>query len=159
MSGGYYDYASGAGDLDDAMRKRRQLQEIADALIATDGWGGEDAGADLQSVLAYIAHVDRQVTARLKRLADVMHAVEWRQSGDYLDSQVRAALLRYRGVPLWVDEHPGWQVVPKAASRWPYGNVWVQVERGGYAPTSVVACLTADDEDELTVTEVEELLA
>lgn len=156
MSGGSFDYASGVSDLDELLDKRRSLTELAERLY-DDDIGGDDAAADLEGLLAYVRDADRRVNARLQRLGPVMHAVEWKDSGDWGIMQVRQALARYRGTPLFVDGQPrgGWAEVPRDEMLplvYDGRKVYARVADG-----AVEALLVEYDAQDVTVAEVEEL--
>lgn len=105
MSGGSFNYASDATDLEDLLNKRFDLDQLRDRLYSHhDGIEMDDVAADLDSLLAYVAQVNRRVVARLKRLQPVMHAVEWRDSADWGPDRVRDAVAKYRGL----DEPPAY---------------------------------------------------
>lgn len=109
MSGGSFNYASDATDLEDLLSKRFDLDQLRDRLYSHhDGIEMDDVAADLDSLLAYVAQVNRRVVARLKRLQPVMHAVEWRDSGDWGPDRVRDAVAKYRAL----DEPPAYASTP-----------------------------------------------
>lgn len=98
MSGGSYNYACNASDLEDALDKAFDLHRLAERMYEKPGdIEMEDVAADLDSLLAYITEVDRRVTARLRRLADTMHAIEWLDSGDSGPDGISKAVAAYRG--------------------------------------------------------------
>jgi hypothetical protein len=93
MSGGSFDYASQACDLEDLLIKRGQL---ADLQLVLETYEGADlVAADLGALLNSVTALDRRVTARLQRLREVMHAVEWHVSCDWSEDQVLAAIAKY----------------------------------------------------------------
>lgn len=96
MSGGSYNYACFIEGIDDLRSKREDLRRMVDDLYEL---GAEDVAADLDSLLALADSVDRRIQARVQRLWDVMHALEWWKSGDYSEGQFRDAVHDYRGEP------------------------------------------------------------
>jgi len=105
VSGGSFNYASDASELEDLLTKRFDLQQLRDRLYShADGIEMDDVAADFDGLLAYVAHVEKRVAARLKRIQPVLHAVEWRDSADWGPDKVRKALADYRGA----DEPPAY---------------------------------------------------
>lgn len=97
MSGGSYNYLCHAFDLDDLLEKRGSLREMADRLA---GLGyAEDAAKETEELLALLNQWRVRAEVRRNRLAAVWKAVEWLDSGDSGEDDVREALAAYRGEP------------------------------------------------------------
>lgn len=94
MSGGSYDYLC-VKEADDLFADASQLQRMADRLAGL-GWA-EDVAKDTYDLLAIITTQRTRVDAAMRRLRDVFHAVEWWDSMDWSEDQVRQALDTYRG--------------------------------------------------------------
>lgn len=95
MSGGSFNYASLATDLEELLTKRYDLNSLADRLYE---WpDADDAAADLEALLAQVDKANQRVTARLKRLQPVLRAIEWHDSCDWGPDRVAEALATYRG--------------------------------------------------------------
>lgn len=94
MSGGSYGYLY-AKDADALFADPSELQEMTDRLAGLD-WAA-DAAADAADLVAIIRTQKARVDAAMRRLADVFHAVEWWDSNDWGEDQVRAVLAEYRG--------------------------------------------------------------
>jgi hypothetical protein len=95
MSGGSYNYLCRAQDLEDINGKRATLREMADRLA---GLGyAQDAAAETEELLVLLQQWEVRAQVRIKRLSEVWKAVEWLDSGDYGEGEVREALAEYRG--------------------------------------------------------------
>ncbi|WP_030757260.1 hypothetical protein [Streptomyces sp. NRRL F-5135] len=95
MSGGSYNYACAALNLEDLVGKRGDLREMADRLA---GLGyAEDAAKETEELLVLLNQWSVRAEVRLNRLADVWHAVEWWDSNDSSETRVHEALAKYRG--------------------------------------------------------------
>lgn len=95
MSGGSYDYLCWAQDLEDINGKRYALREMADRLA---GLGyAQDAAAETEELLVLLQQWEVRAQVRVKRLSDLWHAVEWWDSNDSGEDDVREALTKYRG--------------------------------------------------------------
>jgi hypothetical protein len=94
MSGGSYDYLCWVQDLEEVNAKRAQLREMADRLAAL-GYA-QDAAAETEELLVLLQQWEVRAQVRVKRLAQVWKAVEWWDSGDWSEDQVREALGEYR---------------------------------------------------------------
>lgn len=81
----FFGYGSGMGDLE-AMRDR--LAAMPD---------GQDAARETERLIAVIRQTTVRVDVAIERLRPVWRAVEWRDSGDYRDEDITAALSEYRG--------------------------------------------------------------
>jgi hypothetical protein len=60
------------------------------------GWA-KDAATDALDLLVLVRTQTVRAEAALGRLADLFHAVEWWDSGDWGEDQVRQTLAAYRG--------------------------------------------------------------
>lgn len=95
MSGGSYNYLCHAFDLDDLLERRHSLREMADRLA---GLGyAEDAAKETEELLVLLNQWCVRAEVRRNRLADVWKAVEWWDSCDSGEDDVREALAKYRG--------------------------------------------------------------
>lgn len=95
MSGGSYNYLCWVQDLEDINSKRYALREMADRLA---GLGyAQDAAAETEELLVLLQQWEIRAGVRIKRLSDVWHAVEWWDSNDSTEEDVREALTKYRG--------------------------------------------------------------
>jgi len=97
MSGGSYDYLCDAFDLDDLMRKKTSLQEMA-ARLAGLGYA-TDAATETEELLVMLRQWEIRARVRLARLSEVWKAIEWWDSNDWSEDAVRKALAAYRGEP------------------------------------------------------------
>lgn len=93
MSGGSYDYLC-VKDADELFHMEEQLQRMA-ARLAGLGYA-EDAAMETEDVLAAVRQARVRLNARISRLGRVWRAVEWWDSGDYAEDQVRTAVEEYR---------------------------------------------------------------
>ncbi len=94
MSGGSYDYLY-SKEADDLFSSPYRLEEMAERLAGL-GWAA-DAAADAHDLVAIIRTQKVRIDAAMARLRDVFHAVEWWDSCDWSEDQVRAELSKYRG--------------------------------------------------------------
>ena len=95
MSGGSYNYLFTACDLEDLQSKQNDLSNMADRLA---GLGyAQDAARETEELLLLFRQWQTRTEVRLKRLADVWHAVEWWDSNDSSEQRVHEALAKYRG--------------------------------------------------------------
>lgn len=95
MSGGSYNYLCDA-DIEDLLNgKQVDLDEMSARLV---GLGyAEDAARETEELILMLRQFKVRADVRLRRLRDVWHAVEWWDSCDYSEDQVRQALAKYRG--------------------------------------------------------------
>lgn len=93
MSGGSFNYASLAGDMQEVIEKRYSWRELMDAM---EDNGADDVAAEIRVMLDQISIAERRVRAHLDRLDEVARALEWWKSCDYSEDQFRAALDTYR---------------------------------------------------------------
>lgn len=104
MSGGSYNYLCWARDLEDLNGKRDTLREMADRLA---GLGyAQDAAAETEELLVMLQQWEVRATVRAARLAEVWKAVEWWDSCDSGEDDVRGALAAYRGEPGQAEINP-----------------------------------------------------
>lgn len=97
MSGGSYNYLCYASDLEDLVGKQQDLQEMVDRLA---GLGyAQDAASESLELLLMLRQLQVHIEARMRRLKDVWKAIEWWDSSDYGEDQVKAALAKYREAP------------------------------------------------------------
>lgn len=95
MSGGSYNYLYTAQDLEDLRSRRYDLEEMA-ARLAGLGYA-QDAARETEELLLLYRQWETRASVRMRRLADVWHAVEWWDSNDSGEGEVRQALANYRG--------------------------------------------------------------
>ncbi|MEV6854706.1 hypothetical protein AB0M89_12965 [Streptomyces microflavus] len=95
MSGGSYNYLYAAADLEDLQARRFDLEEMAQRLA---GLGyAQDAARETEELLVLYRQWETRAAVRVRRLADVWHAVEWWDSNDSSETSVHEALTKYRG--------------------------------------------------------------
>lgn len=92
MSGGSYDYLCDAFDLSDLADKRHQLEAMAERLAGLP-WARVPA-FETRRLLDAIDRLSIRVEAA-KELRKVWHAVEWWDSCDWGEDQVREAVRAY----------------------------------------------------------------
>lgn len=92
MSGGSYDYLCFKDASDIFSSGSENLARMADRL---DGVCPE-AAAETRALFDGPGSLRAELEARIARLADLWHDVEWRDSGDYGDSQVAVAVAAFR---------------------------------------------------------------
>ncbi|WP_329390290.1 hypothetical protein [Streptomyces sp. NBC_01716] len=110
MSGGSYNYLCHAFDLDDLVRRRGSLREMADRLA---GLGyAQDAARETEELLVLLQQWEVRTQVRIKRLEDVWKAIEWWDSSDYSEGDVREALAAYRGEPDQPEQGPALRNTP-----------------------------------------------
>lgn len=94
MSGGSYNYLYlHTGGLE---AQRGDIEAMRDRLQGLAEQGVPRADLAVEQTRAILAHFDL-AEEKARALSDVWHAVEWRDSCDYGDDQVREALAKYRG--------------------------------------------------------------
>jgi hypothetical protein len=99
VSGGSYDYLCWANELDRLLEKQHHLAEMADRL-AELGYA-DDAAFETTDLLLTLRQWQVRARTHVKRLEGVWKAVEWWDSADWGEEQVKEALAKYRG-----DEQP-----------------------------------------------------
>jgi len=93
MSGGSFDYLC-FSDVDQLLEKRRSLQEMSDFLSKL-GYA-KDAALETEEIILMLNQIEVRIGARVRRLSDVWKAVEWWQSGDSGEDDLKKALKGYR---------------------------------------------------------------
>jgi len=94
VSGGSYDYLCWTDQLNELLAKEHQLEAMADRLA---GLGyAEDAARETQELLLQLRQWKIRAQTKVKHLEQVWQAVEWHDSGDGSDNQIRAAIHEYR---------------------------------------------------------------
>lgn len=100
MSGGSYDYLCHTWELRDLFKRDENssgstLEQMADRLA---GLGyAQDAARETQELLVQLRQWTVRAEVRMDRLRDVWKAVEWWDSCDSGEEQLKAALAKYRG--------------------------------------------------------------
>jgi hypothetical protein len=96
VSGGSYNYLGIIcyDDLAELLSKESDLEQMADRLAGL-GWA-EDAARETQELLVQLRQWKVRAEVRTRRLLDVWRAVEWWDSCDWSEAQVRQALEDYR---------------------------------------------------------------
>lgn len=95
MSGGSYNYLFTVQDLEDLQAKRGSLEDMAERL-AELGYA-QDAARETEELLLLFRQWETRAQVRIRRLTDVWHAVEWWDSNDGSEEDVRQTLAKYRG--------------------------------------------------------------
>lgn len=94
MSGGSYEYLQSM-ELDDFIRTEEQLLRMRDRL---SGLGyAEDAALETERLIQMLRQAKVRLSVKIERLGPVWKAVEWWDSGDSGEDQVKSALKEYRG--------------------------------------------------------------
>ena len=93
MSGGSYNYMYFKVEDDPLNVDQRDLETMAERLAEM---GYHDAARETYECLLDIRATRARFEARAKRMADVWHAVEWFDSGDYGREQVTESIEKYR---------------------------------------------------------------
>lgn len=94
MSGGSYGYLY-AKEAEALFADTSELESMATRLAGL-GWAA-DAATDALDLVAIIRTQKVRVDAAMRRLSDLFQAVEWWDSNDWSEDQVRAELAAYRG--------------------------------------------------------------
>ncbi len=95
MSGGSYNYLFAIQDLEDLQARQYDLEEMANRLA---GLGyAQDAARETEELLLLYRQWQVRAETRMRRLADIWHAVEWWDSNDSSEECVHEALAKYRG--------------------------------------------------------------
>lgn len=95
MSGGSYEYIYDRSDCGELLNRTDVIQEMADRLA---GLGyASDAARETEELLLTLRQFENRINAMHSRLAGVWKAVEWWDSGDWLEDAVRDAIDKYRG--------------------------------------------------------------
>lgn len=94
MSGGSYNYLC-YSDFEQLIERQGDLEAMS-ARLAGLGWA-EDAARETEELIVLLRQWKVRAETRVERLKDVWHAVEWWDSSDYGEDQVRQAVATYRG--------------------------------------------------------------
>ena len=92
MSGGSYDYLY-CKEVANLFENDEILQAMADRLL--DIGAGSLAARDTGSLLVELEHIRLRFELIMERLSPVWKAVEWYDSKDFGESDVRAAIEKY----------------------------------------------------------------
>lgn len=113
MSGGSYEYLyMWADDPAELISRKRHLKAMAERLSGLPY--ARDAAIETERILAMIERLEIQLEVRAQALADVWHAVEWWDSCDGGEDDVKEALATYRGdKPSAGDEARQWRINPE----------------------------------------------
>jgi len=96
MSGGSYDYLCWK-DADQLINSTDTIQEMADRLA---GLGyAEHAAYETQQILLTIRQFRNRIEAMRDKLMPVWHAIEWWDSCDWGEDQVKEAIEEYMNEP------------------------------------------------------------
>jgi hypothetical protein len=95
MSGGSYNYLCHSWDLEDLLKQKASLSDMADRLSAL-GYA-EDAAKETYTLLVLLRQFETRAEVHAERLRDLWKAVEWWDSADWGEDSVRKALAAYRG--------------------------------------------------------------
>ncbi len=94
MSGGSYNHLYAIFDLEDIQDRQHDLQDMAERLA---GLGyAQDAARETEELLLLFRQWETRADVRITRLRDLWKAVEWWDSKDGGEDNVRAALAAYR---------------------------------------------------------------
>lgn len=95
MSGGSYSYICYA-EVSELLDKRDRIQEMVDRL---SGLGyAQDAARESMELLLTLRQFETRIDAMHSRLSDVWKAIEWWDSSDSSENDVKEALKKYRGL-------------------------------------------------------------
>lgn len=96
MSGGSYNYLYSSWDLEMLFKRLPDLENMAQRLA---GLGyARDVAMETESLLLTLRQADVAIMARVERLKDVWHDVEWWDSMDGGEDDVKAAIEKYRAI-------------------------------------------------------------
>ncbi len=98
MSGGSYNYLAFASDLEDLLSKRRDMEAMADRLdgLSEREFPGSTAAARMtRELLLRIQTWESHAAASASILSGVWKGVEWWDSCDWGEDEVRAVLATY----------------------------------------------------------------
>ncbi len=95
MSGGSYNYLCfrSANELF-SLSTQEDLSAMSDRLAAL-GYA-QDAARETEELLAIVRQATIRLQVRIDRLSNLWRAVEWVDSGDSVEDQIRDALAAYR---------------------------------------------------------------
>lgn len=95
MSGGSYNYLCNTWDLDRLLEHEGDLEAMS-LRLAGLGYAG-DAARETEELLLLLRQWKNRAEARVERLRGVWKAIEWWDSSDWGEDDVRKALTKYRG--------------------------------------------------------------
>jgi hypothetical protein len=95
MSGGSYNYLCRALDLEDLLKQKADLESMFERLAGL-GYAPE-AAAETYQLLLSLRVMESRAEVHVQRLRDLWKAVEWWDSCDWSEDQVKEALAAYRG--------------------------------------------------------------
>lgn len=98
MSGGSFNYASAASDLEDLVDKQTDVHRLADELVrlaASKMPEASGAADEALTLLADLRAFEIRTKVHLRRLRPVFHAIEWWRSCDWGEEDVRKAVASY----------------------------------------------------------------
>lgn len=92
MSGGSFNYLC-YKEVSDLFHAVDDLEDVEQYLIKR---GDKDIAQDVRRLIEYILSAENRIGVLKDNLEDVLHAVEWRESGDWGESSLQRELDRYR---------------------------------------------------------------
>ena len=92
MSGGSYDYLCFKNS-DEVLNELEQLRNMRDRL---NGLGYTDIAQATQSVIGLIEQYRTIMDDKIERIQDIWKAIEWADSGDTSESEIKEAVEKYR---------------------------------------------------------------
>ena len=98
MSGGSYDYLCFAQDLEDILQKRYALDQMAERLEGLSELefpGAAAAASETRKMFIQLRMWETHTETWLKLLKPVWKAVEWKDSGDWLDNVIKEELEKF----------------------------------------------------------------
>jgi hypothetical protein len=93
VSGGSFNYLF-IKDADEVFANPTELRRMVQELTVFPE--AADVAADAANALAVVDYQTARLQTHLDRLKDVFHAIEWWQSGDWSEDDVRKAIAEYR---------------------------------------------------------------
>lgn len=94
MSGGSFDYAYLVGDLSEMTDRLYAWESLRDTF---EQEGFDDVAAEIDGMIQHVKLTERRVMARLARVKDLAHAMEWWKSGDSGRERLEKAVAEWRG--------------------------------------------------------------
>lgn len=94
MSGGSLNYLY-LKDAAELMNAVADLEAVEAELLST--FGAKDVAKDVRRLIEYINSANNRISVLAEQLSEVMHAIEWYDSGDYGRDSVNRCLNDYRG--------------------------------------------------------------
>ncbi len=92
MSGGSYNYLC-YKEINDLIYDKSDLRNMVDRLIEL---GYKDVAKETESLILTIDSFEVRASARIDRLKDVWHSVEWYDSGDSGKESIEKSVNEYR---------------------------------------------------------------